>query len=249
MSDTTAPALERGVWSLVASPVLAQRLSHAGFDWMCLDAQHGGWDRASLLEAMRGARGPARVMVRVGRLDPAAIGAALDAGAAGVIVPMIEDAADAAAAARAGRYPPRGDRSWGPIAPSWGAQAPSADEADRRARIWTMIETRGGLDAIEAIAAVDGVDGLFVGPFDLALALGVDVDALIADTAPDAPLRRIVRVGRAAGLELGVFAGTTARAAEFAALGFDRIAVATDLGLLDVGTAAALGGAGGAGGY
>lgn len=240
MTDTTADPVRRGAWSLIASPVLAQRLAAVGFDWICLDAQHGGWDRGSMLHAFRGIAGTGTVMVRVAELDAAQIGAALDLGAAGVIVPMVEDAAAAALAARAGRYPPRGARSWGPIAPSWGAAAPSAAEADTRTRIWPMIETSGALDGVEEIAAVDGIDGLFVGPFDLALALGIDLDTLIADRADDAPLPRIVAAARRAGIDAGAFAGSAERAAALAAIGFDWLAVATDTGIIDDGAARAL---------
>jgi 4-hydroxy-2-oxoheptanedioate aldolase len=103
-----------------------------------------------------------------------------------------------------------------------------------------MIETAEALADLDAILAVDGIDGVFVGPYDLSIALGVTLEELLAASAPDAPLRRIAAACAAAGVRAGAFAGTPARGAQLAALGFTNLAIATDTGILDVGAASML---------
>ena len=104
-----------------------------------------------------------------------------------------------------------------------------------------MVESATALAAVEAIAAVPGVGCLFVGPYDLSLTLGTTADALLDDDSAGGPLARIVAAGRDHGVPVGAFAGTPAYARRFRAHGITRLAVATDLGLLDAGAAAALG--------
>ena len=111
----------RGVWAFTADVDLLRRLARGGFDWVALDAQHGPVDRAVLHAVGRAFSDTgAAFVVRVPAVDPGWIGAALDAGAAAVVVPSVTGSADAALAARSSRYPPEGDRSWGPFAPQWG---------------------------------------------------------------------------------------------------------------------------------
>jgi len=218
-----------------------RRIAAAGFDWLCLDQQHGLLDRARLAEIMRGiGDGPPEIAVRVAALDAAEIGFALDVGATIVIIPMIEHADDARAAVNAGLYPPRGRRSWGPIAPLWMRDAPTAAEANDRTRVWAMIETRGALEQLDEILQVDGLDGVFLGPNDLSLALGTTLDALLADSRSDAPLPRIVAACRRAGLALGAYGADAGRTARLAELGFEFIAVTTDVAIVDAGAALAL---------
>jgi len=218
-----------------------RRIADAGFDWLCLDQQHGLIDRARLAEIVRGiGDGAPEIAVRVAALDAAEIGFALDIGATIVIIPMIEHADDARAAVNAALYPPRGRRSWGPIAPLWMHDAPTAAEAHHRTRVWAMIETRGALDQLDEILQVDGLDGVFLGPNDLSLALGTTLDALLADSGPDAPLPRIVAACRRAGLTLGAYGADAGRTARLAELGFEFIAVTTDVAIVDAGAALAL---------
>jgi len=218
-----------------------RRIAAAGFDWLCLDQQHGLLDRARLAEIVRGlGDGGTEIAVRVAALNAAEIGFALDIGATIVIIPMIEHADDARAAVNAALYPPRGRRSWGPISPLWMRDAPPAAEAHRRTRVWAMIETRGALDQLDGIIQVDGLDGVFLGPNDLSLALGTTLDALLADSRSDAPLPRIVAACRRAGLALGAYGADAGRTARLAELGFEFIAVTTDVAIVDAGAALAL---------
>ncbi len=226
----------RGGWAVLGSPEVASALATSGLDWVCLDAQHGLFDRAALHATLRSRRpGWADVLVRVSALDEAAIGFALDAGASTVIVPMVETREQAERAARAVHYPPRGARSWGPVAPLWGATATAAG------RCWIMVETPAALARLDELLSTPGVDGVFVGPFDLALALGVELDELLADRHDDAPLARIARVAHDHALAVGAFAGTPARGELLRAAGFDHVAIATDAGLLDAGIRSVVG--------
>lgn len=226
-------ARSRGVWTFTADVDLLRRLAACGFDWLAVDAQHGPVDRAALHAIGRGlADAGAAFLVRVPSVDATWVGAALDAGAAGVVVPSVTGAADAVAAARAARYPPRGDRSWGPFAPLWGGSAPDPATANDTVTCLVMVETPGALAEVEAIAATPGVDGLFVGPLDLAQGLGTSVDALLDDHRPGNPLGAVVAAAERHGILVGGFAGTPANARRLRAHGIRCLAVTTDLAVV-----------------
>ncbi|WP_424347702.1 HpcH/HpaI aldolase family protein [Kocuria sp. CH-021] len=226
-----------GVWATLGEARTVLALERAGFDWVGVDAQHGHFDDAAVRGLFALRRAPsAPVLVRVAANDLTLIGRALDAGADGVVVPLVQDAAQAEAAVAAAHFPPRGARSWGPLPGSRDA----AGVADLpRPLCAVMVETASAVAGVRAIAAVPDLDMVFVGPFDLALALGRDVDELVADTAADAPLPTIVRACREAGVLAGAFAGSPERAAALRAQGFSWIAVTTDAGVLQLGGEAA----------
>lgn len=234
-------SVSRGVWTATADVDLLRRLAGLGFDWLALDAQHGPLDRAALHAVGRALDGTAtRFLVRVPAVDAAWVGAALDAGAEGVVVPSVTGVRDARAAAIASRYPPLGERSWGPFAPLWGGRAPDPEEANDRVRCWVLVETPGALDEVDEIAAVPGVDGLFVGPYDLALSHGTTVDALLDDTSPDGPLARVVAAAARQGILVGAFAGGPEVARRLRAHGIGHLAVTTDAALLAEGARSVL---------
>lgn len=239
MADNRGTAVEWGVFSFVDSMPGVSAALAAGLDWVCLDQQHGRWDDARVLAALDVlSGGPGRLLVRVRSLDAGLIGRALDGGAHGVIVPMVESVEQALAAVAAVRYPPEGSRSFGPITAPYGA--PSDTAAANAANLCAvMIETAAALEAVEDIAAVPGVDLLFVGPFDLSLALGTDVDTLVADGVAG-PLGRIVAAAEAAGIRAGAFGGIPARAQLMAELGFTLVAATTDTDVVERGLAAVL---------
>lgn len=231
----------RGIWLLGADVDFARRVARSGFDWVCLDAQHGAIDRTAIFETgrMLGDIG-ANFVVRVPGVEQTAIGAALDAGAAGVIVPSVTSLDDAREAVRATYYPPLGERSWGPFASIWDRQAPDAESANAAVQCAVMIETAGALAAVEEIAALDGVSVLFLGPVDLSLALGRDLDDLLADHTPGAPIPRIVAAAAGHGRTVAAFAGDPAKVEPLRAHGIHAIAVATDIALTDLGARAVL---------
>ncbi|GAB3600279.1 HpcH/HpaI aldolase/citrate lyase family protein [Microbacterium tumbae] len=232
-----------GAWCMLGESLTTVQLALSGFDWLCLDAQHGAFDDAAVVATMRAlALLPARplIAVRVAALSDAMIGRALDAGADIVIVPMIETVEQAESAVRAAHYPPLGRRSWGPLSGLWGEEPPSADDAD--AELWVMLETRAGLDAAEDILAVRGVSGVLVGPLDLSLALGTTLADLLAAADPGDPLPRIAAAARGSGVRAGAFAGDPIRGDRLAELGFRTVAVATDASVIAHGASAILGG-------
>ncbi len=235
---TTTPPLRRAVWAQLGEPAIVAEFAGAGFDWICLDGQHGLFDRERIAASMlRRAPEWAPVAVRVPKLDAAEIGFALDVGADIVIVPLVDSAADAGRAVDAVRYPPLGRRSWGPLA----SGAPDPATANARVRLWVMIETREGLAALDEILAVPGVDGIFIGPFDLSLALGLTLDELLDDTSQASALDRVRTACEAAGVDLGVFGGSPPVAGRLIARGFRSVVVATDAAVMAAGSAAVLG--------
>ena len=242
MTTSPSPApdaeLSLGAWSLLGSPFGASILAGIGADWLLLDGQHGLYDDAAMVAALGALVGTARegrtadVLVRVPSNDAAWIGRALDAGATGVVVPMVQDEQDAARAAAACRYPPDGVRSWGAWSGGYGAPTSTAAAANERVTCAVMVETPSALERVDAIARTPGVDIVFVGPFDLALSLGTDHAALLADESPDAPLPRIVRACRRAGVRAGAFAGSLDATRALRRHGFTWISVLTDTALL-----------------
>ena len=231
----------RGVWCIDTTPGTVARLALSGFDWLCLDAQHGLYGRAGLMAAARSyPDGGAELAVRVTVNDFAAIGEALDAGATTVIVPQVDSPVLAARAVVATYYPPLGGRSLGQFGVTWGREPVEPEAMNAQTTCAVMVESAAALEQVEAIAAVPGVGCLYIGPNDLSLTLGATVEALLDDHRPDGPLARIVAAGRDHGVTVGAFAGTTAYAERFRAHGITCLAVATDLGLLDAGVAAAL---------
>jgi len=230
-----------GVWCGDASPTTVARLARLGFDWVCLDTQHGGYSRTEIIEVARTFPvGHADLVVRVPSCDFAAIGAALDAGARAVIVPQIESAADAARAVAASFYPPIGTRSWGQLGRMWDGTTLKAEEANSTTRCAVMIESASALACVEEIAAVDGVDQLFVGPYDLSLSLRTTVQALLDDDSEGNPLARIVETAAAYGRVVGGFAGTPDLAGRFRERGISCVALANDLWITAEGARSAL---------
>jgi len=185
-----------GTWCEIPDPFVAEMLGRAGFDFVAVDWQHGLHDFRDLLAVVHAVSSAAAVpIVRVPANEEWAIGKALDAGAYGVIVPLVGSSAEAARAARACRYPPRGIRSYGPIRAS---RAISSDPATVNDEVLCipMIETSGGVDAIEEIAATEGVDALIVGPYDLSLSLQLPLGSDDVQPAVD----RVLAAGRNAGI-------------------------------------------------
>lgn len=216
-----------GAWAMLGSAHVLPPLAAAGFDWICIDQQHGRFDDAAMFDGLGALRDvPIDAVVRVRSLDAGLIGRALDAGAHGVIVPMVASAEQAADAVRATYYPPLGERSWGPIGAGAGASPSAANDAVLCA---VMVETPGALAAVDRIAATPGIGMIFVGPFDLSLALQRNVDEMLADFADSSPLQRIIRACQRTGVVPGAFGGTPERASLLLKHGFTFVVMATDI--------------------
>ncbi|RZT19467.1 4-hydroxy-2-oxoheptanedioate aldolase [Mycobacterium sp. BK558] len=220
-----------GYWSVIDSPVSTEWIAHVGWDYIALDLQHGLIGYSGMvagLTAIDAAAGPVG-LVRVEANAPTPIGRALDAGAAGVIVPLVDTAGDAAAAVASATYPPRGIRSYGPMR-SQLRIGPVPAEADRDTVVLVMIETPQGLANVEEICAVDGLDGVYVGPSDLRLAVGGahPQDPAVHDEF-EAALTCVREAAASAGIAAGIHTSDGAIAAQRLAEGFTLATVASDL--------------------
>ncbi|GAA3388263.1 HpcH/HpaI aldolase family protein [Cryptosporangium minutisporangium] len=238
-------------WVSGDSPYLAETLSYAGFNAVTVDLQHGmfGLDGAiRLIQAV--SAGPAEPFARCPSHDPAVIGKLLDAGAYGIVCPAIDSPVDAAAFVAACRYPPVGRRSFGPARATLYGGPGYVDGANATVMTWAMIESAEALDAVEEIAATPGLDGLYVGPNDLALALGVRPGQVPAPAEVERAWERVVEAAHHAGIYAGSFCADGTVAAHLVSLGYDLVTPGNDAALLRAGAAAALtaarGGAGSA---
>lgn len=235
-------------WSVYADSGVVEALARTGFDAVTLDMQHGAHDFASVnagIAAIVAAEKPAAV-----RLPLAAWGTAsrvLDAGATIAIAPMVNSAADARAFVAATKYPPVGERSWGPqraMALTGLDRAAYVANANRFCVTLAMIETAAALDAIDEILAVDGLDGVFVGPSDLSLALsgGTRIDP--AGPEVDRAVVFVQERAAACGKIPGIFTVSAAMACRARELDYRFIAVGLDSGYLAAGAATMLAGIG-----
>lgn len=220
-------------WCSIASSHVAEILGHQGYDSLTIDLQHGaiGYEAAfHMLQAISATS--AVPFVRVPWNDPALIMRMLDAGAYGIICPMINSRAEAEAFVGAGRYPPRGYRSFGPNRAVQYAGADYAEHADREVLLLAMIETRAGLDAVDDIASVPGLDGLYVGPGDLSLALGAPPS--MAPSAPQvvAAIGRVREAAEAAGRIAAIHTDGAVTAHRRFAEGFQLCTLQNDTRLL-----------------
>jgi 4-hydroxy-2-oxoheptanedioate aldolase len=231
-----------GYWIQLDSPTSTERLARLGYDYVSLDAQHGLFGYAGMLAALTAidAGGRSVGLVRVAANDATPIGRALDAGATGVIVPLVNTAEDAAAAVAASRYPPTGIRSYGPTRAGMRI-GPTPAEADAAVVVLVMIETAEGLANVEEIAATPGLDGLYIGPSDLNLAVGgaSPADPAVSD-AFESALRRVRSACEANGLAAGLHTRSGAEAAKRMAEGFTLLTVASDITHLEAAAAAHL---------
>lgn len=167
-----------GCWINIGGSVIGDMMGRAGFDWALCDLQHGALDFSTLLPTLHALEaGGTGGLVRVGGNDPIQIGRALDLGAVGVVVPMVSTVTQAREAVRAMRYPPEGERSFGPVRSAYASAAGPREEP----LCLAMIETAEAMNNLDAIAAVPGLDGLFVGPVDLALSLGLGAQLVMSD--------------------------------------------------------------------
>lgn len=219
-----------GYFAMSASPLQLERLAALGYDYVVLDAQHGTYADHDLPEAVRAVEnGGTAAVIRVPEGGIGTIGRALDTGAAGVIVPLVNDRAQAEAVVAAAKYPPRGVRSRG-VARTSAFLTGSLDEVNAKTFALCMIETREGLENVEEIAATPGLDGLYIGPNDLTIGLGGYGlgDPAVADEFA-AALQRILAAGHAPGVPVVIHTAGGEIAAQRRGEGFAHVTIANDL--------------------
>lgn len=216
-------------WSMLGDPLSIEALGRAGFDFVGLDVQHGFFGFESTVRAIQqlDAMGvPAFVRINCREIDK--LPHYLDAGASGAIIAMVTGPEDAALAVRLSRYQPKGARSYG--GQRYGLRPEPADVADVQPSIYVMIETSEAARRVNEIAAVPQISGLYVGPVDLSLALGVPADRTDHDF--DAALSEVISAAHAQRIQAGTFATSGADARELAAMGFDEVVISSDIALL-----------------
>ena len=215
-----------GGWVVGPTDIGPEEFARAGYGYVGLDVQHGylgDADAARLIRRLEHV--PIATAVRLPTAEAAPIGRVLDAGADAVIIAMVESAAQASAAVAATRYAPAGVRSFGPLRASLGHD-PAALEA--RAGVFAMIETSRGMAALDEIAAVPGLTGLYVGPADLAISLGYGLAQAWSEPAVVDAMVRVATVATAAGLIAGVHAGDGKIGNVMAQRGFRMITLASE---------------------
>lgn len=223
-----------GLWLGLADPYCAELAANAGFDWLLIDGEHAPNDLRSLLGQLQAvAPYPAQPIIRPPIGDPVLIKQLLDIGVQTLLVPMVDSAAQAAELVRAMCYPPSGIRGVGSAlarASRWNSIPGYLDKADEQMCLLVQIENLDGLANLDAIAAVEGVDGVFIGPADLSAAMGhrgnpghPEVQAAIEDA-----ITRIRRAGKA----VGILSADEALARRYLELGCSFVAVGVDTSLL-----------------
>jgi len=230
-----------GTWVMSASAIVTEAVGTAGFDWGVLDMEHSPLDITALVHLLQAAGNTKMVpVVRVPWNDSVTVKRVLDAGAQTLLFPFVQNAEEAARAVAATRYPPEGVRGMAGMsrATRFGTAPDYARTANQGIGVVLQLETPAAVAQLEAIAAVPGVDALFVGPADLSGAMGhvgqlmhPEVLALMGDAA---------RRARALGMPIGSVGGTPEVVTTYRTLGYDYIAVASDLGLLMRGAQAAV---------
>jgi 4-hydroxy-2-oxoheptanedioate aldolase len=222
-----------GLWSSLCSNVVAEVIGGCGFDWILVDTEHSPNELPGVLTQLQAlAVGTATPIVRPAWNDPVLIKRFLDVGATALLIPFVQNAEEARKAVAATRYPPAGIRgvATSTRAGRFGRTKDYLRKANDEICVLVQAETKTALDNLEAIAAVEGVDGVFIGPSDLAAALGhlgnpghAEVQAAISDA-----VKRLKAKGKAA----GILTSSEADAKRYLAEGYTFVAVGTDIGLL-----------------
>ena len=232
------PGAQIGLWLALASPYSTELCAGAGFDWVVIDGEHAPNDVRSILSQLQAvAPYDCHPVVRPPIGETWMIKQLLDIGARTLLIPMVETVEQAAALVAATRYPPAGVRGVGAAiarASRFDREPGYLHRADAEICLLVQIESQLGLDNLDAIAALDGVDGLFIGPADLSASMGFldnptapEVQAAIEDA-----FVRIARAGKAS----GILMGDEALARHYIELGARFVAVGTDVGLLGRGS-------------
>lgn len=238
-----SPEPRYGAWITLNSSILTEQVARLGFDFVVVDGQHGLLGYAEIRDSLIAltAGGCKLPIARVSSHEAGEIGRMLDSGARGIIVPMVNTADEARRIAKAARYPTSGgQRSYSPVrAGSHFGATPS--DTDGGVIILAMIETQAALDELDGILDTPGIDGVFVGPYDLSLALGAKVP-FEASILPklEAALAQISADTNRRGKIAGIYAGTGADAALRASQGFTLINTTHDLDVLLTGMASEL---------
>ncbi len=225
-----------GLLLVVPSAYSAEVLAHQGWDFLFVDMQHSAIDERAATDMLTAiSTTDTTPLVRVPGLDPGMVGKMLDAGAYGIICPMIDTAEEARRLVEACRYPPLGNRSCGPFRARLYGGADYVEHANETVLTLAMIETRKALENLEEIVAVPGLDAVYVGPSDLSFALGLTPKCDQEEKVFLEAMDRVVRAANAQGVVAGIHNGAAAYAQRMIDLGFRLVSISTDVDLMTAG--------------
>ena len=220
-----------GLWLSLANTYSAEAMSKLGFDWVCVDMQHGLTDYTDLVNMLPAiSNSDATPLVRVPWNEPYEIMKALDAGAYGVIVPMVNNREEAEQAVMACRYPPLGNRSFGPIRGALYGGRGYALEANDQIACIAMIETAEGIANADEIMSTSGLNGIYIGPADLALSMGLPA---MGDQPQDEHLvvvKELFEKCKAHKIAAGIHTSSLEYAQKYLALGFNFVTLGSESG-------------------
>lgn len=226
-------------WLMMNNPLAIELIGDAGWDCVTIDQQHGAGGNDTMLACLTAAKAAGLpAIVRVANNDPGLVGRALDAGAQGVMCPLIETVAEAEAFVRSVKYPPRGNRSWGPYRAKIGVSGDYFTTANRFTIACPQIETKGALADLDAILGLKGVDMVCFGPNDLSVALTGRID-IWAKEVQEA-MKEVLAKAREHGVMTLIFCNDIDFARPRIKEGWDVVAVGTDTGWLASAAAATL---------
>jgi 4-hydroxy-2-oxoheptanedioate aldolase len=224
-------------WLAIGNSFSAETMAHQGWDALTIDLQHGVVDYAAMVTMLQAiSTTPTVPVVRVPWLEPGILMKALDAGAYGVICPMVNTREDAQRLVAYTHYAPRGTRSFGPVRATLYGGADYAAAANDTIVSFAMIETAQALDNLDAILSVEGLDAIYIGPSDLSLALGCRPVFDDVDPPVEQAIAHILARAQAHGLVAGIHNGTTEGALARVAKGFRFVTVGSDARLMAAGS-------------
>lgn len=229
-------------WLGIPSSVSAENMAQAGWDSLTVDLQHGLVDYQTAVTMFQAiTTTPTMPLARVPWLEPGIIMKLLDAGAFGIVCPMINTRAECEAFVGACRYAPRGYRSFGPVRATWYAGADYWQHANDEVITMAMIETRKALDNLDEILSVPGLDALYIGPADLGLSLGSTPSAIPTDQVVLDAIKTILAAAKRHGIRPGIHTGSTDMAKQMISLGFQFVTLQADNAFLANAAKAAVG--------
>ncbi len=230
-----------GTWLVLGSPITAEIIAHMGFDWVVIDTEHGSIDIGMTQSIIQAISATDTVpIVRVPWNDPALIKRALDAGAYGLVIPMVNSREEAISAVRASRYPPVGVRSYGgPRARLYGG-IDYFEHANEEIVVIVQIEHIEAVDHVDEIVSVEGVDAFFIGPADLAISMGLKPGLDQTDSKHIEAVSKVLAAGKKHHVLGGILVASPEAVNERISQGFQFIALGSDEGFLISAASAAL---------
>ncbi|KAI5852689.1 HpcH/HpaI aldolase/citrate lyase family protein [Morchella snyderi] len=233
----TGRGLSFGAWQMLPGTHLARSIARSGVDWVLVDTEHGNLDDAAMHEAVQAIAGcSVSPVVRIPACEGWMFKRALDAGAHGIMVPLISSADDARTAVKYSKFPPRGIRGFGSPFPMGAFGISSTvdylEQANDNLVTIVQIETKEALENVDEIAAVDGIDVLYVGPFDLGNSIGHPITSDTFHPNLHAAIEKVYNAAAAAGKRAGIYCVDGDQAHMFSQKGFHMLSVSSDMGAL-----------------